>query len=56
MKTAELKQTVYTSLLSERDTEIAVSQLKAYFSQTLSEKLNLIKGLLKIGELPMLLK
>lgn len=43
MKTVELKQTDYTSLLSERDTEIAVSQLKSYFSQTLSKKLNLIK-------------
>lgn len=43
MKTVELKQTSYTSLLSERDTEIAVSQLKSYFSQTLSKKLNLIK-------------
>ena len=43
MKTIELKETDYTSLLTERDTEIAVSQLKTYFSQALSKKLNLIK-------------
>ena len=43
MKTIELKETDYTSLLTERDTESAVSQLKTYFSQALSKKLNLIK-------------
>ncbi len=43
MKTLELEKPDYTSLLSERDTEVAVAKLKSYFSQILSSKLNLIK-------------
>jgi aspartate--ammonia ligase len=43
MKTIELEKKTYYSLLSEKETEKTVSLLKNLFSQTLSEKLNLIK-------------
>jgi len=43
MKTIELKKTSYTSLLTQRETEIAVSSLKSYFTDALRKKLNLIK-------------
>lgn len=43
MKTIELTKKQNTKLLSELQTEIAISSLKSYFSKSLSERLNLIK-------------
>lgn len=43
MKTIELKEKQDIKVLSELQTEIAVSSLKAYFSKSLSDRLNLIK-------------
>jgi aspartate--ammonia ligase len=43
MKTIELTEKQDIKVLSELQTEIAISSLKAYFSKSLSERLNLIK-------------
>lgn len=43
MKTIEVKPKTYVSLLSEKETEKSISDLKFFFSKELSDKLNLIK-------------